>query len=112
MSTPSRARSVAAWAAIAISLLAIVVSSRDSRPLVIWGAVVLPLTVLMLHERDGAIMNFASMVSGRPIALTARGRRLIELDSVTSHERRVFRVVGLMVVTFVLLGIVLDGVGE
>jgi hypothetical protein len=57
-------------------------------PLLILGALLLGIGILMLDDSTGAITNNASILAGRPVAVTARGRKQITVHHITPEIRR------------------------
>jgi hypothetical protein len=77
-------------------------------PLAAWVVVVVAVTLLLLHDGLGPVTNSASVLTGRPIALTARGRELAAAADITPEQRRQSRLMaltalGIVVVAFLLV---------
>ena len=80
-------------AAVAIDRLA-----GGPLPLALWVAASGLTLALVRHESGGAVTNTASVLAGRPIALTARGRARIRVDHVPPEARRLLRQMALLLV--------------
>jgi hypothetical protein len=88
VATPSRARTRLTAGGLIAGILVLALVTKSVLPLVIWGAVILGVGFLMLDDSTAAVTNSASILAGRPIAPTARGRKRITLDHITPERRR------------------------
>jgi hypothetical protein len=84
--TPSRARTRLVVGALLAGMVAIVILTGNVAALLGWGAVMLATTLLLLDDSTGSVTNNASILSGRPVAPTARGRGRIRVDHVTPEK--------------------------
>jgi hypothetical protein len=66
--------------------------------LALWLAASCVTLALVRHESGGAVTNTASVLAGRPIALTARGRVRMRVDHVPPEARRLLRQMALLLV--------------
>ncbi len=76
-------------------------------PLLVWMIVSAGIAGLMFHDGTGAATNTASILAGRPIAVTSHGREQITLSHITAQRRREFRLAVVVVLAIVLVGAVL-----
>jgi hypothetical protein len=59
--------------------------------------------VLLLHVRDGVVLNLVSVMARRPVALTRRGRSLIDVRHVAPQTRKNYGAFALMYGFFMLI---------
>jgi hypothetical protein len=88
LTTPSGLRTRVVVAGLVAVALALIVLVDSVVPLVVWGGVMFASTMLLLDDSTGRVTNNASILAGRPIAPTARGREPISLDHLTREQRR------------------------
>jgi len=82
-------------------LVAISELSDDPLPLAAGVAASGVMLTLVRHEHAGAVTNTASVLAGRPIALTARGRARVRVDHVPPEARRLVRQMTLLLLVIV-----------
>jgi UDP-N-acetylmuramyl pentapeptide phosphotransferase/UDP-N-acetylglucosamine-1-phosphate transferase len=75
--------------------------------LALWVVAIGATGSLLLHDGAGGMANAISILVGRPIALTARGREKIELGSISPETRRQLRVAFLAMMALAMIGLVL-----
>ena len=88
LGTPSRARTRLVVGGLIAGILLIELFTESVVPLLIWGALLLGVGLLMLDDSTGAMTNNASILAGRPIAVTARGRKHVTVHHITPEKRR------------------------
>jgi hypothetical protein len=101
LTTPSRARTqlVHGGHLIGITLINLSLLTDAGGRGLVWAAlavtaVLLGASALILSvDANGAVTNPVSLVAGRPIALSSRGRERISLDRITPEQRRTMRLV-------------------
>lgn len=86
LSRPTRARLFSVLGAeVALGLL---LSWSGVLPLSITLCVFVLTALSLLEDGSGSIRNLASVIAGRPIAITRRGRKLVDLNDLTPGQRR------------------------
>lgn len=107
VTTPSRPRTRLVLGVLLAGMVAVVVLTQSVVALLGWGAVMFATTLLLLDDSTGSVTNNASILSGRPVAPTARGRGRIRVDHVTPEKRREVWLTLVPVVAIVALTVVL-----
>ena len=83
-------------------LVAIGELTDDPLPLALGVAASGVMLALVRHEHAGAVTNTASVLAGRPIALTARGRARVRVDHVPPEARRLVRQMALLLLVILV----------
>ena len=105
--SPSRVRANAVLGGLVVTLILVYALTGSAAVIAVWAAVIAATGLLLLHDGAGAVANVASILAGRPIALTARGRELVDLGAIGEQTRQQFRVLFAGAVGLAVLGIVL-----
>ena len=111
VTTPSRARSGVTVLALFVAAVVIRLVTDDLVPWLVWFVLALSVAFLMLHNGVGAVANTASIIAGRPIALTARARAQMALHDVSDDARRQLRIGVLGLLALLLTAFVLGNAG-
>ena len=107
LTTPTRARAGAVTAAILVGVLVTIALTDDATaPMVAWIVLTVGVLLFLLHDGMGPVTNMASVLAGRPIALTKRGRDTVGLDQLAPELRRLTQTIFGMLVVVLVLGTV------
>jgi hypothetical protein len=94
ITTPSRTRANLVLVGLVAGSIALERVTTGPVASAISVLVILAVVSLLRYDGTGAVSNTASLVVGRPIALTARGRAGLSVDHLTAEQRRLLRLTG------------------
>jgi hypothetical protein len=106
ITTPSRTRANLVLAALVAGSVALDRLTAGPVASAVFVLVVLAVVALLRHDGSGSVSNTASLVVGRPIALTARGRAELSVDHLTAEQSRLLRLTGWTVLAIITVAVV------